>query len=140
MKTGTERHWQMDGSAVAVLATVGGLLVSLCLCACVCGRGGKRSPKEKKSEQVASSRIGRCFRLTTYVPFFAIFRKASSVLDPCGLSSRRYANPVTHTLVSTTSSVRSYRVFEYLAQIFGEKAAANPSGTRLKTDNLLHSP
>ena len=111
----------MEAREVVVLVVAGVLVLLLCFC-CVFGSRDGRSAKEKKSSEAATSRVNRCFRLTTYVPVLIIFRRASSVLDPCGLSSRRYLNKNSRRVISTASALRSDRVLDQLRKFFGTTA------------------
>jgi hypothetical protein len=124
----------MQASEIVVLAVAGVLVLLLCCC-CVFGPRNGRSPKEKRSGQAASSRVNRCFRLTTYVPVLVIFRRASSVLDPCGLSSRRYLNKNSRRVISTASALRSDRVLDQLRKFFGT-AQPTPSAVNLDPKQL----
>ena len=111
----------METRDIVVLVVAAVLLLLLCFC-CVFGSRDGRSAKEKKSSEAASSRVNRCFRLTTYVPVLLIFRRASSVLDPCGLSSRRYLNKNSRRVISTASALRSDRVLDQLRKFFATPA------------------
>lgn len=126
----------METSEIVALAVAGVLLVSLCCC-CAFGSRGGRSPKEQRSSQAAQSRVSRCFRLTTYVPVLVLFRRASSVLDPCGLSSRRHLNKNSVRVISTASALRSDRVLNQLRKLFMTSGSAPaPSFTQLDLRDL----
>lgn len=117
----------MNTSEIVVLSVAGALLLLLCFC-CVCRSGNSsRSAKEKQNEKSAGTRINRCFRWDTYIPVFVIFRRASLVLDPCGLSSRRYLNKHSERMLSKASSLRSDRLLAQLRKVFGSTSAPGSS-------------
>ena len=74
----------MDTSAVVAVVATGALLLALCVYF-ACFSSGVDTAKRK----TASTRIAKCFNVCTCLCCLDLFSRAATVVDPCGLSSKR---------------------------------------------------